>query len=72
MTHFMLNSRGPMCGANPPSCIGDQPVTTRDAIIQAKNKEISGLEALLRHCNGQLERFEKDLQVSICSMHWRL
>ncbi len=61
-----------MCVADPPSCIGDQPVTTRDAIIQAKNKEISGLEALLRHCNGQLERLEKDLQVGIYCMHRRL
>ncbi len=55
-----------------PSYVGDMPVTTRDTIIQAKNKEISSLEALLRHCNGQLERLEKDLQVGICCIHQRL
>ncbi len=57
---------------NSPSCVGDKPVTARDTIILAKNKEISSLEALLRHCNGQLERLEKDSQVCICCMHRRL
>ncbi len=56
---------------NSPSCVGDKPVTARDTIILAKNKEISSLEALLRHCNGQLERLE-DSQVCICCMHRRL